>query len=213
MNAAGFHRAVVYFRKNGLPGTLAKVRSNLQRSIFHGQMWVFSADLKGLEDKAYNSLIERKQAINELACADVSRIINSWDLGIGMPKLQERFSKGCSLWLARINGEIAGFVWSVPHKPVAPYFFPLMAQDVHLFDGVVLSEYRGRRILPAILNHILYELQKEGYERAFTETYSWNASPRKSLAKTPFRLIGVARKQKIFGRILVTWYENYPGSQ
>jgi hypothetical protein len=78
---------------------------------------------------------------------------------------------------------------------------------VHLFDFHVISEYRGRGLNPILVRHILQVLADEGVERALIEAAEWNQPQLSSLARTPFRRMGLARKWRLWGRTIVSLCE------
>jgi ribosomal protein S18 acetylase RimI-like enzyme len=95
---------------------------------------------------------------------------------------------------------------------VEPHYFPLGWDDVHLFDFHVFPQYRGQGMNPFLVTHILRSLAAEGADRAFIEAAEWNEAQLSSLAKTPFRRLGCARKSTIFGCTIVWWAENEEGN-
>ena len=120
-------------------------------------------------------------------------------------QLKVRFSKGAFIWLVKQDSSLAGFVWSIVQTTVEPYFFPLTKKDVHIFDNVIFPEYRGRGINTILINHVLFELKRMGFVRAFIETHTWNTSEIKSLIKTHFYRLAEARKFHFWGWCLSTW--------
>ena len=88
---------------------------------------------------------------------------------------------------------------------VNPHFYPLIKKDVHLFDGEIFPEFRGRRLNPLFVDYMLSMFKNKGMERAFIEMREWNEANRRSIGKTSFHNIGVARKINVFGRNVVIW--------
>ena len=109
------------------------------------------------------------------------------------------------MWLIRCEDQLAGYGWTITGRTIAPHYHPLGTNDVHMFDFLVFPEYRGRRINPSLVDHILNQLSAKGRTRAYIEVREWNHAQLISLAKTRFRLLGVARKVSLFGRTFVEW--------
>ena len=86
-----------------------------------------------------------------------------------------------------------------------PHFFPLADNDVHLFDFYVFPEFRGRRVNPMLVSHILASLRREACGRAYIEAAEWNLAQLRSLAKLPLRRLGAARKSCLLRRTIVIW--------
>ena len=66
---------------------------------------------------------------------------------------------------------------------------------------------------PLLVIHILRSLAREGGRRAFIEAAEWNEAQLSSLRKTPFQLMGWARKSTIFHRTIVCWARTKPYSR
>ena len=118
--------------------------------------------------------------------------------GIFNFNLDERFSKGATLWCIIYNNLLSGFVWSIPQFPLEKYFLPLTEKDIHLFDNEIFEDYRGKGINKFLIHHVLYELKNMGYQRAYIETAVWNTPEMRSLAKTPFKRLAIVKKKKWF---------------
>ncbi len=184
-----------------------------------------AADLKGKEDMPkvlgfgqgqregdlvdapdlWHATVEQKSATSQLEDEDLQKIGSAWNVAITQRLHAERFDKGATLWLFKLEGKLAGYGWTMIGGAMEPHFFPLGANDAHLFDFFVFPEFRGRRINPVLVNHILKRLAKENRSRAFIEAAEWNAPQLSSLARTPFRALGYARKIHFFGKEMVLW--------
>lgn len=149
--------------------------------------------------------VERKQSQEEIHQQDLQRIVNFWNPRLARLDLEKRFKAGATLWLVRSQGQLAGYGWTLTGRTVEPHYVPLGANDVHLFDFLVYPEYRGKRINPSLVTHILDQLSREGKIRAYIEVAGWNQAQLTSLSKTPFHHFGIARKLSLFGRTIVEW--------
>jgi hypothetical protein len=79
------------------------------------------------------------------------------------------------------------------------YYFPLAEDDVILFDGAVLPEYRGRNIFPILLTNVFYELKKRGIARVIFDAMIWNKSVLRSLEKIPAKKLCAIKKMHLLG--------------
>jgi GNAT superfamily N-acetyltransferase len=149
--------------------------------------------------------LDRKRNIAEVGEDDILRMIDFRNPAILRRQLSERFGQGASLWLARSEGELAGYGWTIAGRTVKPHFYVLGENDVHLFDFFVFPEYRGRQINPTLVTHILHQFTAESKSRAYNEAAEWNHTQLSSLRRTGFIPMGFARKASLFGRTLVEW--------
>ncbi len=208
------NRFRTYYGRHGFGAALKRACVHLMRSVFPGRMVVFYCDLDPEQLPAPivppSIHLQRVCVESGLPAADVERMTALWDPDAGKRRIRERFKKGASLWLLRssLNGEIAGYGWSLKGATVEPYFFPLASTDVHLFDFHVYEEYRGQGLNPLLVGHILSSVAKETAGRAFIECAEWNQSQRASLKKTPFRHLGLVKTTACFRRVFSCWTED-----
>jgi CelD/BcsL family acetyltransferase involved in cellulose biosynthesis/GNAT superfamily N-acetyltransferase len=109
--------------------------------------------------------------------------------------IEERFAKGALFWLVKVDGELAGFIWTIRGATVEPYINPLTADDVHLCDNLMFEEFRGRGINKVLLNFVLYEMQKQHCVYVYCETHITNTPEIRTLAKEDFHKRGLAKKR------------------
>jgi GNAT superfamily N-acetyltransferase len=198
-----------YGKRNGIRATANRAGVCVRRA-FRGNWFVLFYHDLGTDHLATPDLpetghIERKNAQNELSSADLAQLLNAWVPDIRRRQLQERFTIGASLWLLKLENRIAAYGWSVLGRTIEPHFFPLAANEAHLFDFFVFPEFRGRRLNPALVDHILFHLGREISGRVFIEAAQWNQPQLASLARMPFRKLGCACKFQLLGRTIVMW--------
>ncbi len=204
-------RLVNYYKRHGFRATLNRTLLFLRRLFSFPRMVLFYYDLTscGLtaitENRSDGLKVERKICADEIDSRDLQQILNFWNPELSRCDLSKRFQKGASLWLIRSNGELAGYGWTLTGGTIERHYFPLGSNDVHLFDFLVFPEYRGRRINPVLVIHILDQMANEGRTRAYIEAAEWNRAQLASLSKTGFRLLGIARKISLLGRTFVQW--------
>jgi GNAT superfamily N-acetyltransferase len=201
-------RILNYGKRHGLRATLGRAGVGLKRALTGTRMVLFGCELRGVQApdlQAANVTIERKNSPGEVDPADLKRITNAWNVEISGQLTRQRFERGASLWLLKSEGQVAAYGWTIRQETMEPHYFPLSAGDVHLFDFFVFPEFRGRRFNPLLVNFILARLALENASRAFIEAAEWNTPQLSSLGRTPFRLLGSARKFGLFGKMVVMW--------
>jgi GNAT superfamily N-acetyltransferase len=206
-----FYRLGHYVKRHGVRDTFARAKVEFQRLYSTGRMVIYCYDFPtnsspgSLGDLPPGLAVERKNSREEIAPDDLERILNFWNPQIASRDLAERFASGASLWLARCEGKVIGYGWTLTGHTMRSYFIPLGPDDVHLFDFLVFPEYRGRRVNPSLVGFILDALAKEHCSRAYIEVAEWNHAELKSLKRTTFHLVGKARKTSLSGLTIVEW--------
>jgi len=147
--------------------------------------------------------VERKRSPCEIDPQDLQEMTSFWSPTLAHRNITERFDRGASLWLIKSHDKLAGYGWTLQGRTIEPHYFPLGPYDVHLFDFYVFPQYRGRRINPSLVTHILGSLATDSQSRALIEAAEWNEAQLSSLARTPFRRLGLARKVTVFGWTIV----------
>lgn len=125
-------------------------------------------------------------------------------------ELEARFESGCDLWLGRLNGDIAGYGWTVAGHTMEPHFFKLRADEVHFYDFHVFPDFRGKSVNVNLVIGILNELKESGARVAHIECADWNEAQLRSLRKTPFVRNARASKVSLFGYTFVMWWKIKP---
>lgn len=140
--------------------------------------------------------------------------------GSDLPRLVrtavERINQGHALHTVLINGRLAHFGWS--YLPEGPITMPetrtqarLPPGAVSLYDYFTVEAYRGRRLYPANLFHILREAFDQQAAAAYIVCESRNLSSKRGIERVGFRRIAVHRLTRIFG-VFWTSVEDEPRS-
>ena len=204
-------RLTSYYKRHGVKATLQRGKVFVSRLFSSNRLVIYSYDLSKGEaissSRAWpDSLsVVRVTSQEQIEKQDWLQIIDFWDAKLSERNFNTRFREGASVWLMRSGGKLAGFGWTLTGRSIKPHFFPFGPNDVHLFDFLVFPEFRGKGMNPLLVTHILEQLGKERGTRAFIEAAEWNHAQLKSLAKTGFQMLGVARKRTILGRTFVEW--------
>jgi hypothetical protein len=202
-------RFAVYFKRHGLGATVSRGVLAARRALFLNRAVLFYCDLSRLGFASAdfpNSLkVERKRGLTEIDEQDLDQIVNVWNPKVAQRHLKERFEQEASLWLIKFKDQLAGYGWTLQGRTMEPHYFLLANDDVHLFDFYVFPRFRGQGMNPSLVAQVLQSLASDGWNRTFIEAAEWNQAQLCSLAKTPFRRLGLARKVTVFGMTLVCW--------
>jgi len=198
-----------YHRQHGLRATLHRLKVALERAASTGQMVLYACELPVTAPPAALGILERIRNYAALNGADRARITTHWNPAAMEKLMDERFAASAELWLLREGQAVAVCGWTLKAKTIEPHFFPIALGDVHLFDFFVFPEFRGRQLNPSLVWQILDQVGREGSQRALIEAGAWNRAQLASLAKTPFKSIGVARKLHL-GKSTFIWWSKRP---
>lgn len=200
-------RLVGYLRRNGLHRTLTQGATVARRGLFQSRKCLFHCDLRFVSAGApYGAQsVERIERPEQLSEQDWQQIGIAWNIDLARRDFPIRFERGATMWRVRLDGQFAGYCWTLAGDTMSPYYHPLGKGDVHLFDVFIFPPYRGRQASVYLINEILRELAAAGQARAFIDTSEWNHPMLNSLRKTDFRPYAVARKFTLFGRTFVEW--------
>jgi RimJ/RimL family protein N-acetyltransferase len=209
--ARNIRRFADSLRSQGVLPTLRRASQAVSREYIHTRFIVYRVNLIEEEiqkpQNPNNFSITRYRGKAEIAPEDLDALYSKRDRQEFESQMDRRFGKRAVLWLVRHEGKIAFFMWTILEKHVAPYFLPLGPKDCLVFDVEAFPDFRGMGVLPFALNTALGEFAREGIQNVYIDTAVWNEPCIRSLRKTPFRQIGVARKHKIFGKNIVLWDE------
>ena len=207
-------RLVEYQRRHGFRTTLRRAVIAARRSVFEGGMVVFYCDLDANKFRPVKIpvgfSIHRLESLRDLRSTDFQQVTEFWNPKLASANIRERFENGAVLWLVRSGESVASYGWTLRGRSIEPYYFPLGADDIQLFDFYVASKFRGRAFHWLLTSYLLNALAAEGGARAFADTGEWNEAQLASFQMTKFRLLGRVRIFRIFGRLLTHWKTNEP---
>lgn len=196
------------YREIGFTGIvrrfLEKLRQDTIDNINNIYVWDFSATSPESTTSGNVSIIAIRKG-NDLSACQLEKLDLFEDRGWLNSKLESRFSKGAILWLVSHDGELASYLWTIRGRHVDPYFFPFTNSDVLIFDVETFREFRGLGIVPRVINEIACILRGDGISRFLIDTGIWNTAMNRSLQRTPFKLIGTARKLTFFRKNITIW--------
>lgn len=198
-----------YYGRQGFRATVVRAGVAARRALFTNRMVLFYCDLPVRESRSHqvtiDAQVEEKRTSADLKPGEWKALTAEWNPEVVSRKIGERFARGAQLWTVSVEGQMAGYGWTLRGSTIEPHYFPLGAQDLHLFDFHVFSRFRGRGINPYLVRSILNRFSSQTGGRAYIEAAEWNRSQLSSLGKTPFQYLGTARKCSFWKVILVSW--------
>jgi ribosomal protein S18 acetylase RimI-like enzyme len=205
---SALQRIALFYRRQGLLATIKRFFTALHRSFFLGRMIIYSCPMpfEGIGLSAKANKVDFERATNaHLSKDDYATVLDIGSIEERSRDIANRFELGSELWLAKVNGRVAGFGWTLVGKTVSPHYFTLGANEVHFFDFHVFPEYRGRGINIALIEKILTTLSAQPLSRAHIECAAWNHAQIRSLSKTPFHRQAEVIRITFLGRTIIIW--------
>ena len=103
-----------------------------------------------------------------------------------------RFRMGKQCYVARIDGKLVTYGWiTFDKESIGELGLSLRLQqgEAYIWDCATLPEYRGQRLYPALLAHMLVELQKAGIQRIWIGTDADNLPSQSGVTRVGCRPI------------------------
>ena len=195
-----------FYRSHGLGSTLARCVEAMRRLSHGGRMILFACTLPTAPATQPMGLSVERTSASSLPRAEYLEAFGAQNRAAREQELAARFAAGSELWLARWEGRLAAYGWTIRGSTVKPHFFPIQPDEVHFFDFFVAPDFRGRGINVALMMEVLAQLSEQQIRRVHLECAAWNAAQLRSLNKTVFRRNGAASMVSLFGRSLVIWH-------
>jgi len=103
--------------------------------------------------------------------------------------IEQRFKKGDICYVAKLSSRLVGFGWWVLTEgaPI-PYFnyLRLKKEEAYGYDFFVIKAFRGRGIMPQLIEVAAKELARKGYHKLLAGTFLSNQSSLRALKKSNF---------------------------
>lgn len=110
--------------------------------------------------------------ISRAGSGDVAELAQAMGYSDNVPILQ-RFSSGRQCYIARADGKLVAYGWITfdqEHIGELGLLMRLNAGEAYIWDCATLPAYRGQRLYPALLAHVLLELRHNGHSRVWIGT-------------------------------------------
>jgi ribosomal protein S18 acetylase RimI-like enzyme len=107
-------------------------------------------------------------------------------------QMQRELADHGVMWLALVDGKLAGYLWSRTGRYLPRWFVPLAEDDLVFFAATTFPEFRGRGIAPALMRYIMQQEMK-GRGTAYVDCAQWNKAAARFFEKAGFTRIGTMR--------------------
>ena len=202
-----------YIRTYGLGKSVQRIMEISWLKLFDKPDVIYYADLSSFQMPISNlpkhvTIVERQssEAMTEEEKAELDTQIGHQLIA---PQLKERFDQGASVWFIQVNEKTAGMVWTLVGQTIEPFYYFMTSGDVHFFNNVVFPGYRGKGLNPYLINSVLQEMKEKKLIRAYIETNLRNVREQRSLMKTGFIPLGIAKKKARGDRQITSWQTAY----
>jgi hypothetical protein len=205
------NRLTRLYKTYGFGELIKRVLIRIWHSIYTKPDVIYFADLPLLSSevrlKEMCRVVERRSCDSMEHC-ELDSLCNYIGRSIAMYQLKERFSKGASIWLLKKGDECLGMVWTIMGDTIEPFYYFMGKKDVHFFNNEIFITYRGQGFNSGLIEYVLIIMKERGCVRAYIETNKRNVREQRSLKKTSFRIVGLAKKTNWFGKHLTVWGNN-----
>ena len=127
--SSSISRFTDYFTRHGFAATVRRLGLSARRTLFSSRMVLFYCDLatqsSPTADMPSNLKVERIKNQTELNAQDLKEITSFWNPKLARRNIEERFELGASVWLIKVEDNLAGYGWTLQGRTVEPHYFPL----------------------------------------------------------------------------------------
>jgi len=204
-------RFMNYYQNKGFWQTIRRLFEEPYMIIFKSNMILIYAELNEVNDSVLTLppgiRIECKKTYNDAVQSDMQTMIDYWNKGNAMNNVREKFKKGATLWILKINEDIGGCAWAIRSTMPSAYPLPLTPNDAIIFTAETFEKYRGRGFYALLMNYILRQLKLEGLSRVYGYLWSENKPVISAVRRTYFHKFCEVRMFHLFGKN-ITIYNN-----
>ncbi len=137
-----------YYRQHGLRAAMEKACEFVWGRIAHSVHLVYVMECRRLEEADCalppGMTVDRRRSETEMEREEVEWLSRYFSPEIVKTQLKKRFERNASLWLARRDGKLVAYNWTLNGEPIDPFFLPFTENDANIFDGGTLKEVRGQ---------------------------------------------------------------------
>jgi ribosomal protein S18 acetylase RimI-like enzyme len=200
-----------YYRHRGAKQTALRIKEAVRRLLFANRDVLFYVDLVEWSpsmtvDRSCPFTIHRITCESEFPEIWLTRILEQLPPEVYVVHMKKRFAKGATIWCLRQEEVLIGFLWTLVGDTMMPHYYPLIASDVHIFDGFILPQYRGQGTFTLMMTLVMERLKQMGLRRAYVEASEWNTLASRAFEKMQFHFLGVAHQRFRKGKTVVTWW-------
>lgn len=125
----------------------------------------------------------------------------------------QRFDNGRHCYIGRIEGKLVTYGWvTFDEEDIGELYLSIRLKtgEAYIWNCATLPAYRGQRLYPALLTHIVGELYQQGLRRIWIGTDSDNLPSQSGIALAGFQIVG----DIVISRVLTmrrAWLRGRPG--
>lgn len=122
---------------------------------------------------------------------DISELATAMGLDDVEP-VARRFARGCQCYIARFEERLISYGWiTFDEERIGSLGLSvrLLPGEGYIWDCATLETYRGQRLYPALLSHMLRELRAAGFWRAWIGMDADNLPSQAGVARAGFQQI------------------------
>jgi GNAT superfamily N-acetyltransferase len=203
VKATATHGMQTTRRSDTLPARLRGVAKRILRAprqwyrrLFQSQNLIYRFDRNHAGLKAnpdvHVETIDNAAEVSVEVQAELAQAPGAGSVAMTMDELHH----AATLWLARVDGRIAGFMLTRRGADFRRWYVDLAPEDLVAYRALTLPAYRGRAVWPTLLAHVIAAARKMN-SNVFADTKVYNRPAQRALEKAGFRVIG---KQKQMSR-------------
>ncbi|HEY1276811.1 MAG TPA: GNAT family N-acetyltransferase [Thermoleophilaceae bacterium] len=174
-------------RRYGVRRIPGRVWHHARRRMVGDACLVYRFDTSLAPDPVGGLRIERyvRWADVQTAVADA---IGAAEGTAALSTVEENVRQGRSLWVAALDGRVAGYLLIARRHQLETWYVPLQEHDLVVYSVVVFPDLRGKGIAPSMVAEAVLSELAPG-QQAYVDTRAWNASAIRFILKAGFRHI------------------------
>jgi L-amino acid N-acyltransferase YncA len=167
------------------------LRNMLYKSFGIAREMIFELNLESFCDKFQPKMELSFQFASEADLHAIQNEIYGYDHK-SIKKSMERFHKGDKCLLSFYEDAIVGYVWIMKGcmERSSSQYINLPAHRVYLYNGFVLEEFRGKRVLNSMDTFLIHRFKKEHKRSLVTVVARDNISSIKARERMGFKRVG-----------------------
>jgi ribosomal protein S18 acetylase RimI-like enzyme len=174
--------------RHGLIPSIRRFAISKINRIFRARLCVWAWNYGDqLMDDSNDVLIERYESESQIPVSIRAGLIEG-ETETFSARMSEEFAEGGVLWVALIDGLVAGYQWSRTGNFVENWHFELNERDVLIYSTVTFHEFQGRGVARKTMAKICREEVGEN-GRSLADCMVWNTPAVRFIQKVGFTKI------------------------
>ena len=179
----------------------------LYETIFHSRNLLFRINLADFthKDKFLNASVKvlDRNSFQDLSTKDKETLKNYGGYKL-IAVFRKRLAAGHRLFVAYLNGELAGASWVYIGGKRRFFKIPLSKRDILVLDTFTIDKFRRLGVSTKLNIDILKIMKQKGFQQAFVFTKEWNFH-QKTIMKAGYEFVGKFYAFKFLRRNILIW--------